>query len=1027
MSTVERPTPTAADSTQDLAALEEALRAEVAGEVRFDAGSRGAYATDGSNYRQVPLGVVVPRDVEAGAAAVAVCARFGAPLLSRGGGTSLAGQCTNAAVVIDWTKYCDGVVSVDPEARTCIVEPGVVLDDLNRQLAACGLMFGPKPSTHSHCTVGGMVGNNSCGASAQAYGKTVDNVRRLEILTYDGVRCWVGRTSPEDFDAMTALGDRRAELYAGMRRIGDRHLADIRRGFPKIPRRVSGYNLDDLLPENGFHVARALVGSEGTLVTVLHAELELVPVPAADAMLILGYPDICAAADDVQRVLANSSPAQLEALDDRMAQLMHEEGSHTESLRTFPEGGSWLLLQFTGDDQQAADRQAEELLHALGRSKDDPDVALSDDTAREQRMLKAREAGLGVTARPPDERETWEGWEDSAVPPEKLGGYLRDLKGLFERFGYDHPSLYGHFGQGCVHTRIPFGLRTAEGVARFHDFLRAAADLVVSYGGSLSGEHGDGQARGELLCTMYGDELVGAFGELKALFDPRDRMNPGKVVGPHAADQDLRLGADWRPHDDSDARFGYTEDGGSFNQAVMRCVGIGNCRSHQGGVMCPSYRATGEEEHSTRGRARLLFEMIGGHEDSPVTGGWRSPEVKDALDLCLACKGCKSDCPVGVDMATYKAEFLSHHYRGRLRPVAHYALGWLPLWARAAQLAPGVVNAALRAPGLAALGKRIAGVAERDAPLFAGESFVRWWRERGTPEPEPGDPRAVLLWPDTFSTYFHPAVARSAVRVLESAGFRVAVPHESVCCGLTLISTGQLDRAKRVLTRTAAALRPWIEAGTPVVGLEPSCTAVFRADAPELMPDDQDVQRLAGQFLTLSELLLQRAPQDWSPPVLTRAATVQTHCHQHAVTGFDADRELMRRAGLDADVLDEGCCGLAGNFGFERGHQELSEAIGELGVLPAVRQAAPGALVVADGFSCRTQIEQGGTGRRALHLAEALALGLDGPAPADHPEKAADRPEPPSAARARLVTASAVAAAGAAAGGLFVLLRRASR
>jgi Fe-S oxidoreductase len=460
----------------------------------------------------------------------------------------------------------------------------------------------------------------------------------------------------------------------------------------------------------------------------------------------------------------------------------------------------------------------------------------------------------------------------------------------------------------------------------------------------------------------------------------------------------------------------------------MRCVGVGNCRSHHGGVMCPSYRATGEEEHSTRGRARLLFEMIGGHDDSPVTDGWRSPEVRDALDLCLACKGCKSDCPVGVDMATYKAEFLAHHYRGRLRPAAHYALGWLPLWARAAQIAPGAVNALLRAPGIAALGKRLAGVADRDAPLFAEESFLGWWRARGTPPPEPGDPRAVVLWPDTFSTYFHPSVARSAVKVMEDAGFRVAVPEEGVCCGLTLISTGQLGLAERVLKRSVAVLRPWIEAGTPVVGLEPSCTAVFRADAPELMPDDQDVQRLAGQFLTFSELLLHKAPEGWTPPSLTRRATVQTHCHQHAVTGFDADRELMRRAGLDADVLDEGCCGLAGNFGFEAGHQELSRAIGELGVLPAVREAAPSTLVVADGFSCRTQIEQGGTGRGALHLAEVLALGLEGPAPADRPEKAAARPRPPGAARARLATAAAaLAVAGPAAGGLYALLRRLRR
>ncbi|SDP11848.1 FAD-binding and (Fe-S)-binding domain-containing protein [Actinacidiphila guanduensis] len=1012
----------------DTKALVRALRAEVEGEVRFDAGSRGAYATDGSNYRQVPIGVVLPYTVEAGAAAVAVCARFGAPVLSRGGGTSLGGQCTNTAVVLDWTKYCNELVSVDPERRTCVVEPGIVLDELNRALAPHGLMFGPKPATHSHCTLGGMLGNNSCGASAQAYGKTVDNVRRLEVLTYDGTRMWTGPTSAEEYAEITAAGGRRAELYRGMKSLADRYLGDIRRGYPKIPRRVSGYNLDSLLPENGMDVARALVGSEGTLVTVLRAELDLVPVPAAQAILILGYDDICAAADDVPRLLQHSSPAQLEALDDRMAQLMHEESAHVESLRSFPQGNSWLLVQFAGDSPDDVDRQARELLRALDLTPDDPRVTLSEDPEREQRMLKAREAGLGVTARPPDSRETWEGWEDSAVPPDRLGDYLRDLKKLFAAFGYDHPSLYGHFGQGCVHTRIPFGLRTAEGVAHFREFLHQAADLVASYGGSLSGEHGDGQARGELLPRMFGNRLVAAFGELKALFDPDNRMNPGKVVQPHPVDGQLRLGAEWRPRDDGDARFSYPQDGHSFNQAVLRCVGIGNCRSHSGGVMCPSYRATGEEEHSTRGRARLLFEMIGGHPDSPIGDGWRSTAVRDALDLCLACKGCKSDCPTGVDMATYKAEFLSHHYQGRLRPAAHYALGWLPLWARASRIAPALVNSALRAPVLARLGKRLAGVADRDAPLFAEEDFVQWWQRREVPEPEPGDPRAVLLWPDTFTTYFHPSIARAAVRVMEDAGFRVAVPTEGVCCGLTWISTGQLGTATRVLRRSVQALRPWIEAGTPVVGLEPSCTAVFRADAPELLPDDEDIKRLAGQFHTFSELLLRHAPQDWQPPTLTRAATVQTHCHQHAVTAFDADRELMRRAGIDATVLDEGCCGLAGNFGFEAGHHELSLRIAEQGVLPAVRQAPPGAMVLADGFSCRTQIEQGGTGRGALHLAEALALALDGPLPAQHPEKAVARPAPPSPGAARLVTAAATATATAAAGAAaYPLLRRLRR
>ncbi|MFK0138842.1 FAD-binding and (Fe-S)-binding domain-containing protein [Streptomyces murinus] len=993
--------------TTDRAALIAALRAEVDGEIRFDAGSRGAYATDGSNYRQVPLGVVVPRTVEAGARAVSVCARFAAPVLSRGGGTSLAGQCTNTAVVIDWSKYCTGLITVDPERRTCVVEPGIVLDELNARLARHRLQFGPKPSTHSHCALGGMIGNNSCGASAQAYGKTADNVRRLEILTYDGQRAWVGPTPPAERTRIIAGGGRLAELYTGLDRITTDHLADIRRGYPKIPRRVSGYNLDSLLPENGFDVAKALVGSEGTLVTVLRAELDLVPVPPYQSLLVLGYDDICAAADDVPRLLEHCSPTQLEALDGRMAQLMREEGAYLDSLDILPEGDSWLMVQYSGDSQEDVDGQAHALLRAVGRDENSPAVAFSDDPGREQKMLRAREAGLGVTARPPDDRETWEGWEDSAVPPERLGDYLRDLKGLFEDFDYDHPSLYGHFGQGCVHTRIPFGLRTAEGVADFRRFLERAADLVVSYGGSLSGEHGDGQARGELLTRMFGERLVGAFGELKALFDPDDRMNPGKIVRPQPVDGQLRLGADWRP-DTPETRFGFPDDEHSFTRAVLRCVGIGNCRSHSGGVMCPSYRATREEEHSTRGRARLLFEMLNGHADSAIRDGWRSTAVRDALDLCLACKGCTSDCPTGVDMATLKAEFLSHHYEGRPRPAAHYALGWLPLWARLSRLAPSLVNSALHAPGPARAGKLLAGVdGSRAAPVFAEESFVQWWRARADDPPDPADPRTVLLWPDTFTTYFHPAIGRSAVRVLEDAGFRVAVPTRPVCCGLTWISTGQLDTAKRVLRRTLDVLAPCLEAGTPVIGLEPSCTAVFRSDAPELLPDDPDVRRLAGQVRTFAEQLVHHAPDGWRPPALARRALVQTHCHQHAVLKDDADRALLRRAHLDADVLDEGCCGLAGNFGFERGHHEVSMAVAEQGVLPAVRGAAPDSLVLADGFSCRTQIEEGGTGRRALHLAEALALALDGNLPSDHPERLADRPSPPSRA-ARWATTAAL-------------------
>lgn len=994
----------------DIVALQEELSQQVDGEVRFDGGSVGAYSTDSSNYRQVPLGVVIPRNVDAGATAVEVCARFGAPVLSRGGGTSLGGQCTNAAVVIDWTKYCNRLISVDTEQKTCVVEPGIVLDELNRLLGPHELEFGPRPSTHSHCSLGGMIGNNSCGATAQAYGKTVDNVRRLEILTYDGARFWVGRTSDEELEEIIEDGGRRAEIHRGLRELIDRHAESVRDHFPDIPRRVSGYNLDSLLPEQGFDLAKALVGSEGTLVTVLRAELELVPVPRHEAMVVLGYEDICAAADDVPRILEHSDPLLLEALDSRMAELMFEEQAYLEPLSRFPEGESWLFVQFSGQEQEAVEGQVHDLLGALGLDEQDRSVTFSDDPSQEQKILKAREAGLGVTARPPGGQDTWPGWEDSAVPPDRLGDYLRDLKELFTEFGYDHPSIYGHFGHGCVHTRIPFRIQDGGGVADFRAFLFRAAELVASYGGSLSGEHGDGQARGELLPLMFGDRIVGVFAEMKELFDPENKMNPGKVTLPAPMVDDLRIGSQWRPHD-PETHFAYEEDNHSFRRAVLRCVGAGNCRSHTGGVMCPSYRATGEEEHSTRGRARLLFEMLNGHEDSAIDDGWRSKEVHDALDLCLACKGCKSDCPVGVDMATYKAEFLSHHYQGRLRPAAHYSLGWLPVWARLARLAPRAVNAGLHTPGLSRLGKKMAGVtAQRRAPKFARESFVEWWRARELPEPDPSDPRAVVLWPDTFSNNFHPDIAKAAVRVLEDAGFRVAVPTETVCCGLTWISTGQLKTAQRVLGRTLEVLRPWITAGTPVVGLEPSCTAVFRTDLTELLDRDQDAARLARQVHTFSELLLKA--EDWQPPRLDRQATVQTHCHQHAITKFDADRELMRRAGIDAHVLDEGCCGLAGNFGFEREHYDLSMSVGEYGVLPAVRDADPDALILADGFSCRTQIEHGTTGRHPVHLAEILADALPEPAePERHRESdKGPRPLPEGALLFTTLTLAAVAA-----------------
>ncbi|MEQ6026046.1 FAD-binding and (Fe-S)-binding domain-containing protein [Streptomyces salinarius] len=1026
----------------DTDGLRAALRERVDGEIRFDAGSRAAYSTDASNFRQTPIGVVVPRTPEAGAEAVAVAREFGAPVLSRGGGTSLAGQCTNAGVVLDWSKYCTRVESVDPDARTCVVQPGIVLDDLNRQLAPYGLRYGPEPATHPNCTIGGMIGNNSCGATAQAHGKVVDNIARLEVLLYDGTRFWCGETDDEEYAEIERQGDLRATVYRRLRALRDTYGDEVRRRFPDIPRRVSGYNLDSLLPEYGFDVAGLLVGSESTLVTVLRAELELVPVVKERSLLVLGFDSIDKAADAVPEILPHE-PIALEGVDARLVRDERIKHLNEKALAEMPEGNAYLMVQFGGDTVEEADARAHRMLEAVHRSEHDADCAFLDDPGHEQDLWQVREAGLGATAHIPGRPDTFEGWEDSAVSPDRLGDYLRRLRDLFEEFGYlsdTGPSLYGHFGQGCVHTRIPFDLYTADGVATYRRFMERAADLVVEFGGSLSGEHGDGQSRGELLSRMFGDRLVEAFGRLKAVFDPLDRMNPGKIVAPYGLDENLRLGSGWAPFEPRDLHFGFPHDGGSFSQAANRCVGVGKCRQHtsDGTVMCPSYQVTREEEHSTRGRARLLFEMLDGHGDAAIRDGWRSEAVKDALDLCLACKGCKKDCPADVDMATYKAEFLSHHYAGRpwRRPRSDWSMGWLPALAQVVgrtRLGP-VVNALTHAPLLSKAAVLVAGVADREVPLFAERTFEQWFADH---EPEgDGHRGSVLLWPDTFTNHFHPHIGRAAVRVLEHAGWRVRLPDEALCCGLTWISTGQLGTAEKVLTRTVRALAGHVRSGGLVVALEPSCTAVFRADAAELFPGDQDVRRLAEQTVTLSELLTEHSPGYEPPRVPERSARAlaQVHCHQHAVLGWEADRELLRRAGVDAERLDSGCCGLAGNFGFERGHLDVSEACAERVLLPRLREEDESTVVLADGFSCRTQIHEFDSGgHEGVHLAELLASALPG-GPATHPEVPGSaygtapgaRPGVPSR-RARVLALAGTAAAAVGTAGAAAVLARSLR
>ncbi|MFI9120597.1 FAD-binding and (Fe-S)-binding domain-containing protein [Streptomyces bikiniensis] len=916
--------------------LAAALRSAVAGEVDFSAAARALTTMDASNYRRVPAGTVAPRDAADVAAALEACRAHGAPVVARGGGTSIGGQATGTGVVLDFTRHMGGIVSLDPEERTAVVRPGLVLDRLRAAARPYGLTFGPDPSTHGRCTLGGMIGNNACGAHSVAWGTTADNVRSLEVVTYRGAELTLGR------DGRGAP--------PGLRELVGRNLALLRTGYPEgLPRRISGYALDALLPERGVDVVRSFCGGEGTLGVITEATVRLVPLPAEPVLVVLGYADEGAAADAAPGLLPYG-PLTVEgmALD-----LVPDAVG-------LPRGGAWLFVEVDGPD---AARQ-------LVRAADSVDAAVVRDPAGQRALWRIREDAAGTATRALDGGEAWPGWEDCAVPPARLGAYLREFRSLLAGFGL-RGIPYGHFGDGCVHVRIDFDLWTEEGVRHFRRFSEAVADLVVAHGGSLSGEHGDGRARAELLPRMYGAELVGLFGAVKDVWDPDGGLNPGMLVRPGRLDEGLRFGGLSGVEGPGLAGAGLPLV--EMGRAAARCVGVAKCRvegpGSGPGVMCPSYRATGEERHSTRGRARLLHEMAIGEV---ITEGWRSEEVREALDLCLSCKGCRSDCPVGVDMAAYKAEFLDRHYAGPLgllrRPRSHWTMGWLPHWL---DVFGRGLNAGMRLPFAA----RLAGVTpERTLPRVAEASFTSWFAERASDRPP-----ALTLWPDTFTDHLSPEVGRAAVRVLEDAGLGVRLPAGRVCCGLTYVSTGQLGAARRVMRRTLDVLDPSdspapSDGGLPVVVLEPSCAATLRTDLPELLPDDPRAARLAASVRTFAEALEELAP-DWTPPRLDRPVTGQTHCHQHAVLGDAADRRLRARAGLTGD-LTGGCCGLAGNFGFEPGHYEVSVACAEDQLLPALRDAPPGAAVLADGFSCRTQIADLTDGR-GRHLAELLAEGLE--------------------------------------------------
>ena len=953
-------------SNIDGEALASALRRHIRGDVRFDNGSRALYATDGSNYRQVPIGVVLPRDVEDVIATVALAREFGAPILCRGGGTSLAGQCSNVAVVMDMSKYLNRIIEIDPEHQIARVQPGVVLDDLRNAAEKHHLTFGPDPATHDRCTLGGMIGNNSCGVHSVMAGKTDDNIEELDILTYDGLRMKVGATNGEELERITREPGRRGAIYSKLAAIASVHGDQVRKRYPKIPRRVSGYNLNYLLPESGFQVARALVGSEGTCVTVLEATCRLVKSPPFRTLAVVAYPDISICGDHVPEVMSYG-PIGLEGIDELLVEFTRRKNLNPEGLALLPPGNGWLLAEFGGDTQKEADERAGRMVARLQKGSNPPKIRLYENRREAKKVWEVRESSLGASSHVPGEPLTWEGWEDSAVPPERLGSYLRDLRKLMNAYRYSG-VLYGHFGHACIHTRISFDLESAAGIRKFRSFMEEAADLVVRYGGSLSGEHGDGLARSELLPKMFGPELIDAFRQFKTAWDPDGKMNPGNLVEPHRMDENLRLGADYKPWAPA-THFHYQEDHGSLARATLRCVGVGKCRRSEGGIMCPSYRVTHEEEHSTRGRAHLLWEMT---QREIITEGWQDEHVKDSLDLCLSCKGCKSDCPVGVDVATYKSEFLSHYYERRRRPVSAYAFGYIDLWARLASYAPGLANLTTQLPFFSDIAKLLTGMPlERRIPAFAPETFKDWFG--GRKPANPGGP-PVLLWADTFNNYFLPHTAIAAVEVLEAAGCEVLVLTESLCCGRPLYDFGMLSRAKDLLRLSLDTLAPYLEEQVPIVVLEPSCAAVFRDELLNLFPRDQRVERLSEQTYLLSEFLTKRAP-DFELPRLERKAILHGHCHHKSIMKMNEEEAVLRKMRVDFAQPAPGCCGMAGSFGFEKDKYNVSLQVAELELLPALRRAPADTLIIADGFSCREQIAQC-TNRHGLHLAEVIQMAL---------------------------------------------------
>lgn len=910
---------------------------------------RALYSTDASLYRVEPAGVAVPADADGLAAVVDAALASGMAVTMRGAGTSCAGNAVGPGVVIDLGRHLRTIHAIDAEARTAVVDPGVVQLDLTTAAQRVGLRYGPDPSTFSRCTVGGMIANNACGPRALGYGRSADNVVALDVITGTGERLTL--------DSRADLTTSPSPTLRALHELVAANLGLIRTEFGHFSRQVSGYSLEWLLPEKGFDVAKFLAGSEGTLAVITRATVRLVADDPHKIVLALGYPTMPDAADAMPAILP-FRPTAVEGMDRRIVDVVARTLG-PDAVPDLPVGEGWVFVELTDTDADRLRERADALLAASGCL----DGAVVTDPQITAALWKIRADGAGLAgvslAQP-----AYAGWEDAAVPPARLGAYLRDFDALLARHGLEGLP-YGHFGDGCVHCRIDFPLTSESGAAAYRAFVEEAADLVASYGGSMSGEHGDGRARSELLPRMYSPDAIALFAQVKALFDPRNLLNPGVLVDPRPLDADLRAPAVrrsplWQTHR-------------SFVTDVHRCTGVGKCVATTAeGVMCPSFQATRAEKDSTRGRAHVLQEMING---TLVTDGWRSAEVHAALDLCLACKGCARDCPTGTDMAAYKARVLHETFRGRLRPRNHYALGLLPRWGRLVTAVPGLpalANLVMNAPVLSAAVKWAAGLDQRRgmlrfAPASNRRAVARRLGREGVPA---GSTRPVVLWVDSFSDAFESDQVAATAAVLIDAGFTPRLLERKACCGLTWISTGQLDGAARELRAATDVLHPFVERGIPVVGTEPSCLAVWRSDALELLDDDPRVRAVAGGTYTLAEFL--DGVADWTPPDLSgHTIVVQPHCHEASVIGWDAQARLLAATGASVTTVG-GCCGLAGNFGMEAGHYETSVAVFETQLGPAVRAAGPDAIVLADGFSCRTQLADL-AGRSSVTLAQLLA------------------------------------------------------